>query len=221
MFIISKDQHITESQSGNLIYIDSDLVCTGSLIGFLERLDGGEQFMDGPNPLLHRKSGSGRRMWRETRGKTYGKFTVNQQTQMWNSGVVAISGKHSKAYLADALECMDDLCAKAVSGVYLEQFGLSLSLSRTDNLSLSSDWFMHYWGSNKEAWNALASVFLAEIHVKAMSVEQACEHFRALQPSLPLHIKKSRVQKYLDSIKKRFFSSVKGPNFYLTEQLMK
>ncbi len=195
-------QLMVERLPGDLIYLDSDVACDGPLNDFLEQLARGQCFMDERVYLLSGRGGSARETWVKARGNTYGKFTITEDSAMWCAGVVALPAERSTEYLADALECMDQMCAGKLHKNHLEQLALSLSLSRGGDLKPTTQWLKHYWG-NKDPWNALIAAFLGNVGVKALSVEQACQAFREMKLDVPRILRRSRLERFAVSVGKR------------------
>ncbi len=195
-------QLMAEKLPGDLIYLDCDVACDRPLNEFLEQLGRGQCFMDERVYLLSGKGGSARKTWVKARGNTYGKFTINEDSAMWCAGVVALPAERSTEYLADALECMDEMCAAKLHKPHLEQLALSLSLQRGGDLKPTTEWLKHYWG-NKSPWNALIAAFLGNVGVKGLSVEQACQALREMRLEVPRGIRRSRLEKLTASIAKR------------------
>ena len=211
-------QYVAENRPGNVIFLDCDVVCTSALTGFFEQLDQGQSFMDEMAYILSQKSGSGKKAWRRARGNTYGKFTVDENSPMWNAGVVAVPAQLSRTYLADALECMDEMCSGGVLKTFLEQFALGLSLDRADELKPATEWFLHYWG-NKPPWNAMIAAFFAKTQLKGLSLEDSCDLFHALPLDIPKGIKRTRMERIANSVSKRLQARDQRIAKTITEQL--
>lgn len=195
-------QDVAARTPGNVIFGDSDIVCSGGLNGFFAMLERGACFMDEMSYRLGEKGGRSKKLLREARGNTYGKFTVTEQSPMWNAGIIAVPEALCQERLADAVESMDAMCAGGLIRDHLEQFALGLSLDRDGKLQPAKDWFIHYWG-NKTQWNALISAFFAEIHMKGLSVEDACALFHDADLTGATTIKRTRLERISNSIRKR------------------
>lgn len=190
---------------GNLVYTDADVMCCGRLPEFLAALDAGTPFMHEFEYRLGHKTGKGRRLFRQVAGGRFGPFRVDADNRMWNAGVVALPSAVSRAWLADALECLDSMCAAGIDSPFMEQFALSRSLDRDGLLRPAGQWFHHYW-RHKTPWNALIARFLADIQLQQLSVDEACEKLRGLSLG-HLHAaqRRSRPERILNSLRKRFF----------------
>jgi hypothetical protein len=197
-------QVANERAPGNLVYLDADVVCRRPLPDFFAALDAGVPFMHKPEYALGSKGGNGRELWRQTSSRRFGPFTVEADNRMWNAGLVALPAAISRAWLADALECLDAMCGAGVDSAFIEQFSLSRSLDRDGRLRPAEGWFIHYWG-NKTAWNALLARFLADAQTQQLSFDEACERFRALPLDLPVIDARSRGERLMLSLRKRLF----------------
>jgi hypothetical protein len=195
-------QTIREAAPGHLIYVDSDVACRAPLAPFIALLDGGAAFMHETEYAMHKKGGRGGRLWKRTVGKRFGRFTVDRTSRMWNAGVIALPAPLAETRIAEALECLDAMCADGIESTLLEQFSLSLSLDRDGQLHEAKDWFIHYWG-NKTAWNALIARFLAEACIQCLSPAEVFAHYRGLSLNLPPMIKRTRVERLTRSLHKR------------------
>lgn len=161
--------------------------------------------MDELHHVVSGRDGSARKLWIEARGKTCGKFKVDETSAMWCAGVVALPASLREEYLEDALDCMDKMCDAGLFKPHLEQFAWSLSLSRNGELRPTTAWFTHYWG-NKRPWNALIATFLAAVGLRGLSVEQACVAMRDLPLDVPKHIYRTRLEKAANSVMKRIIT---------------
>jgi len=195
-------QRANEVSPGHLIYLDSDVVCRPGLAEFFSALDEGTPFMHKNEYALGLKGGGGRELCRQVAGRRFGKFSISADSRMWNAGVVALPAAVSRSWIADALECLDAMCAAGVRSNVTEQFSLSASLSRDGRLQAADPWFIHYW-SNKLPWNGLVSAFLADVHLQQLPMADVCERFRNLPLDLPLERRRSRLERVVNSVRKR------------------
>ncbi len=195
-------QHVARLAPGNLVYLDGDVACNAGLADFCAALDAGKAFMHRLEYELGSRGGSGRELRLQAVGRTFGRFPVTAQSRMWNAGIAALPAERAESWLADALECLDALCAAGVESAFLEQFSLSQSLDRDRQLQAAEPWFIHYWG-NKESWNARVACFLADVQLRQLSIDEACESFRALPSDLPANNPRSRAERIRRSLRKR------------------
>lgn len=195
-------QHVAELSPGNLVYLDSDVVCRAALDEFYAGIDAGTPFMHQLEYAMGQKGGKGRTLWKQTAGRKFGPLAAGPGSGMWNSGVVALPAAVSRPWLADALECIDAMCAARIEIAVLEQFSLGLSLDRDRTLQPADRWFIHYWG-NKTAWNALIARFLADVQLQQLPIAEVCERFRALPLDIPTIVRRSRAERLLNSLQKR------------------
>jgi lipopolysaccharide biosynthesis glycosyltransferase len=196
-------QYLREAYGeGNLIFIDTDIVCQEDLTDLFVQLASGQCFMHTKEYTLASKRGTAQEMWRQARHRTYGSLTVNEESSMWNSGVVAIPDHLWERCLSAALMCCDEMCERGVKPKIIEQFSLSLALEKEQRLMPADQWFIHYWG-NKPPWNALIATFLADVLLKQESVETACERMTTLPLNMPVTIKRTRLERLANSVTKR------------------
>jgi len=197
-------QQALELRPGDLIYIDADIVCHRPLSGLFDVLRDGGCLMHEFEYLLSTKGGNAGGIWAQARGKRFGSLTLDSDVAMWNAGVVAMPGAVAERLLTEALECMDAMSASGLTSSHLEQLSLSMALAREGELRPASEWLLHYWG-NKAPWNALIAAFLARVVMQQMTFEEACAAFREVDLSLPLRIPRSKGERFMNSLRKRFF----------------
>lgn len=145
------------------------------------------------------------RMWNTVNGCTYAGVTIGQQHNMWNAGVVAMPEGKVASTVALALAICDGMLDDGAERVVIEQYSLSIALYERLGLTSAQPWIGHYWG-NKDEWNAFASKFFLEAHMKGLSVEEttAALAFENLT-SLRIHVHKSNTQRRLTNIIKKLF----------------
>jgi len=211
-------QHVIAQSPGNLIYVDSDVVCRAALQPLFDALDAGASFMHKLEYSLHAKGGRAGKLWKTGSGKRFGRFEIDEGSRMWNAGVVALPGNLAGSRLTDALECTDAMSAAGLGGLLLEQFSLSLSLDRNADLRAAEPWFVHYWG-NKTAWNALIAGFLSDALVRQVSVEEVCAQLCQLELTLPEVIRRTRFERLNNSVRKALFPRDERVVTQLTSEL--
>jgi hypothetical protein len=211
-------QHVMASSAGNLIYVDSDIVCRTALRSLFEALEAGAAFMHKLEYSLHAKGGRAGKLWKKGGGKRFGRFEIDEGSRMWNAGVVALPGNLAGPRVADALECTDAMSAAGIGGLLIEQFSLSQSLDRNGDLRAAEPWFIHYWG-NKTPWNALIAGFLSDALVRGMSVEEICAQLRELELTLPEAIPRTRLERFNNSVRKVLFPRDERVVSQLTSEL--
>lgn len=153
-----------------LVYLDSDTFLYGSLPEFGAALARGEAFMHEPEgALAARTSKTERRMWQQTRQRTFGGVLITEQHLMWNAGVVGIPAQGASQTIALALRLCDDLCRAQVTPRLIEQFALSVALAERAPLRPARPYVGHYW-STKDQWSEAIAGFLIESHLQRRSV---------------------------------------------------
>ena len=149
--------------SGNdLLYVDSDTFLAGDLTALLSVLASGATVMHRlESRLSQRTSSTEKAMWTVLRGKTFGGITIDDQTAMWNAGVIGLPGVSAGDDIARTLELCDALCATPCTRRLIEQFSFSLALASGSRLQPCDDAIIHYWG-NKPDWNQAMREFFVE-----------------------------------------------------------
>ena len=172
--------------SGNdLLYVDSDTFLAGDLTALLSVLASGATVMHRlESRLSQRTSSTEKAMWTVLRGKTFGGITIDDQTAMWNAGVIGLPGVSAGDDIARTLELCDALCATPCTRRLIEQFSFSLALASGSRLQPCDDAIIHYWG-NKPDWNQAMRDFFVEAALTDAGLQERIERlasfdFRAL-----------------------------------------
>lgn len=172
----------------NLLYLDTDTLVRRPLAPLLASLDSGAVFLHKLESALHRRrTGSHRSLWRQTRGRRFAGFEVDRHTELWNSGVVAVSPQHA-GLLTRAIELCDAMTGAGVESWLVEQLADSIVFQATGRLREAQPFIDHYWG-NKLAFNRGVCARLATILARAMSVDDAAQYVRDYPIALPLRVK--------------------------------
>lgn len=167
----------------NLLFVDTDTLYLKKIDNIFEKIEKGVCY-------LHRKEWA-LRMGRKKHPElcpvdlnfhllTGTHITINESTQMWNSGVVGISSKQ-KEIISDALEFTDRYYKENPSW-HVEQFSLSILLQRTFKLKIASDYIFHYWHSKE-----LAKKFIDEIG-KVIQENKSIKTFNELQRNIKIFV---------------------------------
>jgi lipopolysaccharide biosynthesis glycosyltransferase len=167
--------HAADADSGHLVYLDSDTIATKSFMEMLQKIDAGKCFMHLKENLLSTDTASDKLdMWNRVKNKSYENISVNSETHMWNSGVVAISEKDKHSLLRKSLAINDKLCEEGVECRVKEQFALGIVLESTGQLLHASPWIIHYWG-NKPEWNHRINNYFSKIAQCQVTPAEAVE----------------------------------------------
>ena len=160
----------------NLLYLDVDTLVREPLDELMAALQDGDVFLDANESPLHRRSGAHRDLWNQVRGQTFAGIRIDERTEMWNSGVVAL-GVQNLHLVEDALRLCDAMTATGVDNRLVEQLSQSVALQVSGRLRQARPWIDHYWG-NKPGYNASVHEQLATILIRAMDVDEAIAYVR-------------------------------------------
>ena len=150
---------ITQNPSDDILYVDSDTFLAGDLSVIQSSLDNGNSFMhEREGNLIAIKHKTERKMWSSLSGKTFGPVTINERTEMWNAGVIAISKSKAIGIVSLAIQLCDEMCRTDCRRRLIEQFAFGLALKHSSNLLPASTEIGHYHG-NKPQWNAKIAEF--------------------------------------------------------------
>ncbi|TMA25830.1 MAG: hypothetical protein E6J78_16135 [Deltaproteobacteria bacterium] len=169
----------------HFIYLDTDTLVRKPLDSLVAALEAGDVFLHTlESPLHARRADSHRNLWEQTRGR----FSVDDKTELWNSGVVAL-GAQNLQLLPKALRLCDEMTAAGVESWLIEQLAQSIVYQSTGRLRAAKPFIDHYWG-NKAGYNESVRKRLATVLMRGMSVEQAVEYVREHPiPQRPLRVK--------------------------------
>jgi hypothetical protein len=173
--------------TANFLYLDVDTLVREPLADLIAAVENGDVFLDRNESPLHRRGGAHRGLWNQVRGRTFRGFLIDERTEIWNSGVVAL-GAANLHLLQQALELCDAMTEAGVDNWLVEQLSQSLVLRSTGRLREARPWIDHYWG-NKAGYNAGVQEQLATILVRGMDVDAAIEYVRAHPIRRPLRVK--------------------------------
>lgn len=194
-------------QNQDILYVDSDTIYVQNLDKIKKNLDIGTAYMhekEGKISQLPSKTISN--MWKILNGNTYGSFTIDEQTEMWNAGVIAIPRQQALDVINYAIQLCDEMCATDCPRRLVEQFAFSLSLKEKLNLMPAEAEIAHYWG-NKPEWNQKIVEFFMRSTLSGYTLEQDIKRFNPNKfISLPIIYKekstKDKLIKLLNRIMK-------------------
>jgi hypothetical protein len=169
----------------HFLYLDTDTLVRKPLAPLIAALEQGDVFLHTlESPLHARRTGSHRGLWEQTRGR----FGVDEKTELWNSGVVAL-GAQNRGLLPKALALCDEMTAAGVESWLVEQLAQSIVYRSTGRLRAAKPFIDHYWG-NKPGYNESVREQLGTMLMRGMDVDAAIEHVRANPiPARPLRVK--------------------------------
>jgi hypothetical protein len=175
------------SPVANLLYVDVDTLARRPLDDLFALLQSGDVFLDKRESRLCRRRGEHRDLWKQVRDRTFLDFRIDERTEIWNSGVVAL-GVANLHLVEKSLELCDAMTAAGVQNRLVEQLAQSVVLASTGRLREAAPWIDHYWG-NKGGYDVGVHEQLATILVRGMTVDQAIEHVRDHPIRGPLRVK--------------------------------
>jgi len=148
--------------TGPVLYLDTDVYFTKSIIPLLQRIENGELFMhvaegklsDGANPMMEK-------LHRFFRSQNSFMIAGKQElipldTVMWNAGVLGFPTRH--AALLDQVLSFTDTVHKSFPKHIVEQFAFSYFFAQRGIIHHSANCIVHYWILS-EIKQVLASFF--------------------------------------------------------------
>ncbi|MDD1793600.1 hypothetical protein LRP50_10715 [Enterovibrio sp. ZSDZ42] len=189
----------------DILYVDSDTFYVRNMDVIANGLSKGQSFMhENEGKLCGMTSKTPRNMWKSLQGKTFAGVTINEDTEMWNAGVIALHRSHAKQTISLAIDICDEICKTDCPRRLVEQFAFSVALKHSSILTAAENQIGHYWG-NKPDWNAKIVDFFMFSTLSGSSFEEDLARVQTLELStLPTVYKeksiKGKVNKLLDRV---------------------
>ena len=197
------EYHSSHYPNEALLYLDGDTFLRKNGEEMQQLLQDGKAFMHKKEGALYKlPTKTERKIWDCCKGKRFAEIEVNEQTEMWNAGVIGIPVYQQNIAIEKALRLCDEMCEAGASSRLLEQLSFSIALQNTYGLVEVKDIMAHYWG-NKPTFNAIIQQFLIEETLKCGSLKDMIEHFPENLP--PERLKVSNTKKKGIAILEKIF----------------
>ncbi|UQB68338.1 hypothetical protein [Epilithonimonas zeae] len=195
--------------SDSILYLDGDTFFYQNMDYLRDGMKNGQNFMHVEEGKLSALSSKTERlMWKQMKGKSYFNTKIDEDSTMWNAGLIGVSPKHFGC-LELALRINDAMCADGVTRRLIEQFAFSLGLNEYSPLKPADQIVGHYWG-NKPEWNKIIGNFLKEIFMKNYSLDQIIEKIGEIDfTQIPIKVKESNTQRKLKNFVDQFYKNKK------------
>lgn len=189
--------------NNHLLFLDGDTFIYQDLSILKRGMDVGESFLHlNEGEISKMRDKSQKRMWSTLKNKTFCEILVNENTCMWNSGVIGIA-KENLGALDLCLNLNDEMLDTGVVRRVIEQFAFSLALTKVSPLKPADHIVGHYWG-NKEEWNKIIEDFLLRNFMKNSTLETILDEVSKMPlREYPIWTRHSNTQRKL----KRFIDS--------------
>lgn len=199
-------EHIAKEYPKNdILYLDGDTYIYKPLYLLKKELDKGFNIMhvnEGSLPTL--KTKSEKKMWNSLRNRKFAGVLVNENTCMWNSGVIGISSQHF-ATIDLALQVCDAMCMDQIPYFTKEQLAFGIAGSQITTIQHSDHVVGHYWG-NKDEWNEVISEWMKKSLMNSYSIEEMKEEVKKIPfAKIPYCYKHSNTYKRLSNRLKNMF----------------
>ena len=193
----------------SILYLDGDTFFYQNMDMLRDGLKNGQNYMhieEGKLSSLSTKTE--KLMWKQMNGKVYNNIKIDENSAMWNAGLIGVSNRHFDC-LELTLGINDAMCADGVTRRLIEQFAFSLGLNEYSALQPAYQVVGHYWG-NKNEWNRIIDHFLKEIFMKNYSFREIVERVKEKDlTQIPIQVKESSTQKKLKNLIDKFFKNKK------------
>lgn len=125
------------------------------------------------------------------------KHAINENTRIYNSGVIALPAHNMKEILAQVSELADYLLSiKGLKFHYVEQLAFSLVIEDHYELQDCDYCVGHYWG-NKEDWQENISIFLLKGFFNNYEIKDFVEALLDFDFNLPILVRQRSMNKKL------------------------
>ena len=194
----------------SILYLDGDTFFYKNMDRLRSGLKEGQNFMHIEEGKLSKLSSKTEKlMWSQMKGKTYQTIKIDENSAMWNAGLIGISNKHFDC-LNLTLGINDAMCADNVTRRLIEQYAFSLGLNEYSTLQPADDIVGHYWG-NKKQWNKIIDLFIKECFMKNYSFDQIVDYVKTMNlTENPIRVKESTTQKKLKRFIDQFYKNKKS-----------
>ncbi len=195
--------------SDSILYLDGDTFFYQQIDILRSGLQNGQNYMHLEEGKLSTLSSKTEKlMWKQMKGKAYHNIKIDENSSMWNAGLIGISNKHLNC-LQHTLELNDAMCADGVTRRLIEQFAFSIGLNMYSELKPADDIVGHYWG-NKQQWNIIIDLFLKECFMKKYSLGEIVEQVKEMDLiQYPIRVKESNTQRKLKNFIDKFYKNKK------------
>lgn len=192
-----------------ILYLDGDTFFYQNFDALREALKSGQNFMHLEEGKLSQLSSKTEKlMWKQMKDKTYHQSKIDENTSMWNAGLIGISAKHFDC-LPYTLEVNDAMCADGVTRRLIEQFAFSIGLNEYSPLKPADNVVGHYWG-NKKQWNQVIDLFLKNAFMKNYSLNQILDEVKDMDlTKYPIRVRESNTQRKLKNFIDGFYKDKK------------
>lgn len=166
------------------LLVDADTMARASLVPLAEHLSAGGFVLHEREYQVSRTRRQGdQALKKEILGQRWRDIAADENTWMWNGGVIGSSGKHPRV-LDTALDVFDQM--RAVSTHFaLEQLAYSIVFPAYGPVREAKHWFDHYW-ANRSWFDRRIERFLSDVLLDHLTPEAAGQRLRRSPISGPL-----------------------------------
>lgn len=159
------------------VLVDTDTMARASLSPIVEHLrSGGFVLHEREYRIASAPRRGDRRLRHDIVGRQWGGVPADENTWMWNGGVIGISGQHAGA--ADrALTAFDEM-RRASKHFALEQLAYSIVFPAYGPVRAADDCFIHYW-ANRSWFDRRIERFLSDALIQGLTPLAAGARLRA------------------------------------------
>lgn len=169
-------RRLAAAGDADVVLIDADTMAREPLAPLAHHLADGGLVLHKREYQVSRTTRRGDRgLRREILGRTWGGVDADDDTWMWNGGVVGSSRRHRGVFDA-ALLAFDEM--RAVSSHFaLEQLAYSIVFPAYGPVLEAERWFAHYW-ANRRGFDRAIERFLSRALLEQIDARAAAERLR-------------------------------------------
>jgi lipopolysaccharide biosynthesis glycosyltransferase len=190
--------HLMCERTGNIVWLDSDTFCHGSLVAFEKSLSDGKFLMH----VREYKPWEGKTKEQREYKKRLTDIDLSghrftPETWMWNAGIVGIPHTHTNRIheVRAMIETMENLSFSPRTRLK-EQLAFSIFCQSHGEITPAQPAFLHYWG-NKEGWYEFGVRCFLKTWIKKITLEEFGASLHKQKDSLPHEtpLKKSKSER--------------------------
>lgn len=188
-----------------VMFMDSDTFATGNWDALYDDVVAGKPYMQKNEGMPYLTHGPSQRLWRDVKGKQYAGIPIDEQAEMWNSGVIGMPLSKAMDVCDLTLRLCDEMLTDGIRSFNVEQFCFSLALRHLcQEIRSAEPYVCHYWG-NKEGWNQVQATFFARSLMEQHTVEEDMRLIKEMDTSaVPYYVKspiwRKRFLRWVDCI---------------------
>ena len=200
-------QHLMNKQlpPSAVMYMDGDTVACSNWDLLYDEVTKGVAYMHINEGMPYLTHGPSARLWRDVKGKQYAGIKIDETSEMWNAGVIAMPLSKATEVCDLALRLCDEMLNDGVRSFHVEQFSFTLAMRHIcHEIHSAESYICHYWG-NKKGWNKVQADFFTRSLIEMHTPQEDMLLIKEMDKSVvPYYVKvpiwRQRFLKWIDCI---------------------